>query len=91
MRSLSKLLQLTKVAIFLPVVFLAVFTPIAQTFASDNQGPTTFTTTGPNDYYFELTAGTTFTSPTMSKQMGHTVFAQVFAVETLIVGLELPM
>ena len=56
--------------IFVPVVFLAVFAPIAKTLASDEQGPTTFTTTGPNDYYFELTAGTTFTLRTYAQQYG---------------------
>ena len=67
---MKKFLQLTRLMIFVPVVFLAVFAPIAKTFASDNQGPTTFTTTGPNDYYFELTAGTTFTLRTYAWQYG---------------------
>ena len=56
--------------IFVPVIFLAVFTPIAKTFASGEQGPATFTTTGPDDYYFELTAGTTFTVRTYAWQYG---------------------
>jgi hypothetical protein len=66
----KKFLQLTRLLIFVPVVFLAVFSPIAKTLASDNQGPTTFTTTGPNDYYFELAAGTTFTLRTYAQQYG---------------------
>lgn len=65
-----KFLQLTKLIIFVPVVFLAVFAPIARTLASGEQSPTTFTTTGPNDYYFELTAGTTFTLRTYAQQYG---------------------
>jgi len=56
--------------IFVPVLFLAIFAPIARTLASGEQGPTTFTTTGPNDYYFELTAGTTFTLRTYAQQYG---------------------
>ena len=67
---MKKFLQLTRLMIFVPVVFLAVFAPIAKTLASDEQGPTTFTTTGPNDYYFELTAGTTFTLRTYAQQYG---------------------
>jgi hypothetical protein len=57
--------------IFVPVVFLAVFAPIAQTYASNqNQEPTVFTTTGANDFYFELEAGTTFTIRATAQQYG---------------------
>ena len=57
--------------IFVPVVFLAVFAPIAQTYASNqNQEPTVFTTTGANDFYFELEAGTTFTIQATAQQYG---------------------
>jgi hypothetical protein len=57
--------------IFVPVVFLAVFAPIAQTNAfNQNQEPTVFTTTGANDFYFELEAGTTFTIRAIAQQYG---------------------
>ena len=67
---MKKFLQLTRLMIFVPVLFLAVFAPIAKTLASNDQSPTTFTTTGPNDYYFELTAGNTFTLRTYAQQYG---------------------
>ena len=57
--------------IFVPVVLLAMFGSNTKTQASPaEQGPTTFITTGPNDYYFELTAGTTFTLRTYAQQYG---------------------
>jgi len=68
---LKRLLQLTRLIIFVPVALLAVFGSTARTSASPtDQAPTTFTTTGPNDYYYELESGTTFTVRTYAQQYG---------------------
>ena len=68
---MHRFVRLTRASIFVPIALIALFAPINKANVSaENQGPTTFTTTGPNDYYFELTAGTTFTIRTYAQQYG---------------------
>jgi hypothetical protein len=68
---LKRFLQLTRLIVFVPVALLAVFGSNARTSASsDTQGPTTFTTVGADDFYFELEAGTTFTIRATAQQYG---------------------